>query len=194
MSDNAAVDMSKIKGKPVDATGRMAFIIDFEHFKSPFCVEKIFGLVDMKTNSVFKFKLVVSEDQLKNFKFKLTYSSKEAIDCKVKIGNHLEILEHLTISDEVKNFQYKKRDNLVTIPRVNFSFSISLLVVTTASMNNFLAKMFNNLSTSDFTVNCQEKQFYVHQSILRERNEYFEAIFNHDCIEKRDKKLMIDDF
>ena len=46
----------------------------------------------------------------------------------------------------------------------------------------------------NFTVNCQEKQFYVHQSILRERNEYFEAIFNHDCIEKRDKKLKIEDF
>ena len=46
----------------------------------------------------------------------------------------------------------------------------------------------------NFTVNCQEKQFYVHQSILRERNEYFEAIFNHDCIEKGDKKINIDDF
>ena len=191
MSDNAAVDMSKIKGKPVDAFGRMVFTIDFEHFKSPFCIEKIFGLVDLKTNAVFKFKLVVSEDEPKNFKFKLTYVSEEPIDCKIKFGNNSEILEHLTISDEVKHFQFKP---IADVPRVNISFSISILVITTASMNNFLAQMFNNLSTSDFTVNCQEKQFYVHQSILRERNEYFEAIFNHDCIEKREKKLKIDDF
>ena len=192
MSDNAAVDMSEIKGKPVDATGRMAFSIDFEHFKSPFCIQKIFGLVDMKTNTVFKFKLVMSEDGLKNFKLKLTYVSEDPIDCKIKIGNQqLEILEHLTSSDEAKIFQFKP---IAAAPRVNISFSISILVITTASMNNFLAQMFNNLSTSDFTVNCQEKQFYVHQSILRERNEYFEAIFNHDCIEKREKKLMIDDF
>ena len=108
MADNEAVDLSEIKGKPVDATGHMVFCIDFEHFKSPFCVEKIFGLVDMKTNAVFKFKLVVSEDEPKTFKFKLTYVSEEPIDCKIKIGNHSEILEHLTISDEVKNFQYKK--------------------------------------------------------------------------------------
>ena len=54
--------------------------------------------------------------------------------------------------------------------------------------------MFNNPSTSDFIVNCQGKQFYVHQRILRERSEYFEAILHHDCIEKRDKILKIDDF
>ena len=188
MSDNAAVDMSKIKGKPVDAFGRMVFTIDFEHFKSPFCIEKIFGLVDLKTNAVFKFKLVVSEDEPKNFKFKLTYVSEEPIDCKIKFGNNSEILEHLTISDEVKHFQFKP---IADVPRVNITFSISILVITTASMNNFLAQMFNNLSTSDFTVNCQDKQFYVHQSILRERNEYFEAIFNNDCVEKTDKKLKI---
>ena len=192
MSDNASVDMSKIKGKPVDATGRMAFSIDFEHFKSPFCVEKIFGLVDMKTNEVFKFKLVVSEDELKNFKLKLTYVSEDPIDCKIKIGNQpLEILENLTSSDEAKIFQFKP---IAAVPRVNVSFSISILVITTASMNNFLAKMFNNLSTSDFTVHCQDKQFYVHQRILREKSEYFEALLHNDCIEKRNKLLKIDDF
>ena len=50
----ATVDLSKIKGKPVDAIGDMVFHIDNEEFKSPFLVEKMFGLVDVKTNAVFK--------------------------------------------------------------------------------------------------------------------------------------------
>ena len=54
--------------------------------------------------------------------------------------------------------------------------------------------MFNNPSSYDFIVNCQGKQFYVHQRILRERSEYFEAILHHDCIEKSGKILKIDDF
>ena len=188
--DSATMDLSKIKGKPVDAIGHMAFHIDYEQFKSPFCVEKTFGLVDVKTNAVFKFKLVVSEDGPTNINFKLTYVSDEPIDCKIKIGKHpSEILEHLTTSEEVKNFQYKK-GNL----RVNYCFGISVLVTTTTSMSNVFAKMFNNPSTSDFIVNCQDKDFYVHQSILRERSEYFEAILHNDCIEKREKKLKINDF
>jgi hypothetical protein len=140
--DSATVDLSNIKGKPVDAI------------------------------------------------FKLTYVSDEPIDCKIKIGKHSsEILEHLTISEEVKNFQYKKGN-----PRVNYCFGISVLVVATTSMSNVFARMFNNPSTSDFIVNCQDKVFYVHQSILRERSEYFEAILHNDCFEKRDKKLKINDF
>ena len=193
MSDakyNARADLSEINGKPVDAVGHMLFQIDFDHFKSPFCIEKIFGLVDVKTNAVFKFKLVVSEDGPTNINFKLTYVSDEPIDCKIKIGKHpSEILEHLTISEDVKNFQFKKGN-----PRVNYCFGISVLVATTTSMSNVFARMFNNPSTSDFIVNCQDKVFYVHQSILRERSEYFEAILHNDCIEKRDKTLKINDF
>merc|ERR1712051_964674 len=73
-------------------------------------------------------------------------------------------------------------------------FCISVLVITTSSMNKLFAERFNELSTSDFTVKCQDKQFYVHQRILRERSEYFEAILHNDCIEKRNKMLKIDDF
>ena len=192
--DSATVDLSKIKGKPVDAIGHMVFHIDNEQFKSPFLVEKIFGLVDVKTNAVFRFKLVISEDGPERIKLKLTYVSEEPIDCKIRIGNHpSEILEHWTISDEVKNFHYKK-ENLATVPRVNISFGISVFVIKTNSMCNVFARMFNNPSTSDFIVNCQGKQFFVHQSILRGRSEYFEAILHNDCIEKRQKMLKIDDF
>ena len=191
--DIATVDLSKIKGKPVDAIGHMVFHIDNEQFKSPFFVEKIFGLVDVKTNAVFRFKLVVSEDGPEKIKFKLTYVSEEPIDCKIRIGNQQsEILEHLTISDEMNEINYNKKD-LVNVPRA-ISFSISVFVIKTNSMSNVFARMFNDPSTSDFIVNCQEKQFFVHQSILQGRSEYFEAMLHNDCIEKRDKILKIDDF
>ena len=189
---SATVDLSKIKGKSVDAIGQLIFYIDFQQLKSPFRIEKIFGLVNMKTNVVFKFKLVVTEDGPENMELKLTYVSEESIDCKIKIGNRpSELFEHLNISDEVKNFNCTKRNPAMS-KRV--CFDISVLVITTTSINNVFARMFNNQSTSDFTVKCQDKQFYVHQRILQERSEYFEAILHNDCIEKRNNMLKIDDF
>ena len=194
MSDtecNATVDLLEIKGKPVDAIGHVHFIFDFDHFKDHLntkSVEKIFGLVDKKTNGVFKFKLVVNEDGSRKIKFKLFYVSEETIACKIKIENlPSKILESLTISDELTTFTLKKPDNTV-------SFSISVLVIITTSMNNAFAEKFNDPSTSDFRINCQDKQFYVHQRILRGRSEYFEAVLENDCIEKRDKVLEINDF
>ena len=156
------VELSEIKGKPVDAIGHMHFKIDFDHFKSPFCIEKIFGLVDKTTNAVFKFKLVVSEDGARKVKFKLIYVSEEPIDCKIKIEScPSAIIEHLTIGDELKTFRYTK-ENLKTNNVVYFS--ISVLVITKTSMNNLFAKKFNDPSTSDFIVHCQDKQFHVHQT------------------------------
>ena len=185
------VALSEIKGKPVDAIGHMLFKIDFDHFKSPFCIEKIFGLVDKTTNAVFKFKLVVSEDGARKIKFKLIYVSEEPIGCKIKVGSHPSaIFEHLTIGDVLKTFlytkEYLKTNNVV-------HFIISVLVIKKSSMNIF-ARKFKDLSTSDFIVHCQDKQFHVHQITLQEKSEYFGAIFHNDCIEKRDKILKINDF
>jgi hypothetical protein len=141
---------------------------------------------------VFKFKLVVNENGPRKIKFKLIYVSEETIACKIKIENFpSEILEHLTISEELTTFDLKKED-LKTDNRMYFS--ISVLVITTTSMNNVFAEKFNDPSTSDFRVKCLDKQFYVHQRILRGRSEYFEAVLGNDCIEKRDKILKIDDF
>ena len=100
-------------------------------------------------------------------------------------------MEHLTIGDELKTFTSTKED----LKRVRIvDFCISVLVITTSSMNKVFAERFNELSTSDFTIHCQDKQFYVHQRILREKSEYFEALLRNDCIEKRDNKLKINDF
>ena len=79
------VELSEIKGKPVDAIGHMLFHINFDQFKSPFHIEKIFGLVDEKNDAIFKFKLVVSEYGSRRIKFKLIYVSEESIDCKIKV-------------------------------------------------------------------------------------------------------------
>jgi hypothetical protein len=99
-------------------------------------------------------------------------------------------MEHLTIGDELKTFSSTK-EGLKSAP---VYFGISVLVITTALKTNAFARKFNDPTNSDFIVKCQDKQFYVHQSILRERSEYFEAILRNDCIEKRDKMLQIDDF
>ena len=93
--NDAIEDLTKINGKSVDAIGHVVFKMDFDHFKSPFCVQKVFGLVDKKTNGVFKFKLVVNEDGPREIKFKLVYVSEEHIDCQVKIASGpSEILEN----------------------------------------------------------------------------------------------------
>mgnify|MGYP001314618436 FL=1 len=176
--NDAIEDLTKINGKSVDAIGHVVFKMDFDHFKSPFCVQKVFGLVDKKTNGVFKFKLIVDEDGPGGIKIKLIYVSEETVACKIKIQHlRLEILEHLTISDELKTFNLNK-ENIKPYNRV--CFSISVLVITTTSMNNVFAEKFNNPSTSDFRVDCLDKQFYVHQRILRRRSEYFEAVLGKD--------------
>ena len=192
IEDSVTVDLSEIKGKPVDAIGHMVFGIDFDHFKSPFCIEKIFGLLEKQTNAVFKFKLVVIEDGARKIKIKLIYVSEEPIDCKIKIKNcTFDIFEHLTIGDELKTFTTTKKDF-----RLNptLYFGISVLLIKTTSLKKVFAEKFNDLSTSDFTVKCRDKQFYVHQRILRGKSDYFEAILQNDCIEKRDKMVKIDDF
>ena len=74
-------------------------------------------------------------------------------------------------------------------------FIISLCVTLKPSLTvNVFARKFNDESTSDFIVKCQDKQFHVHQLILRERSKYFEAILHNDCKEKRENMLIIDDF
>jgi hypothetical protein len=59
---------------------------------------------------------------------------------------------------------------------------------------NFMSRKFNDQSTSDFIVECQNEKFYVHEMILKDQSEYFEAILRNDCLENKEKKLKIDDF
>ena len=53
---------------------------------------------------------------------------------------------------------------------------------------------FNNFSTSDFKVVCQDTVFHVHQQILEQKSEYFAALLRNDCLENQKKELNIEDF
>ena len=52
---------------------------------------------------------------------------------------------------------------------------------------------FNDQSTSDFIVKCQDEVFHVHQFVLSTRSEYFSALLRNDCIENKKKELVLDD-
>ena len=78
---------SQINDKPVDAIGRMIFHFNFDHFESPFQLEKVFGLMVKEANLVLKFKLILKETKYKKrdqeiIKFKLIYLNEESIECK----------------------------------------------------------------------------------------------------------------
>ena len=60
--------------------------------------------------------------------------------------------------------------------------------------SNLISRNFNDQSSSDFIIECKNKNFYVHQMILKDQSEYFEAILRNDCKENEEKKLIIDDF
>ena len=95
---------SQIKDKPVDAIGHMIFTFDFEHFESPFQVEKVFGLMVKEANLVLKFKLILKETKDEEtdqelIKFKLIYLNEESID--------LQEQKLLEIGDELVNFVHE---------------------------------------------------------------------------------------
>ena len=193
---------SKINDKPVDAIGHMVFGCDFDHFKSPFYIEKVFGLIVKEKNILLKFKLVVKDTEKKSrrIKFKLIYLSEEIIDCKFEeykeTGLEVQEQKQLKIGDTLVKLVYKPADCMIDDSRIiYFSFSIGLSFDVSCQMHcNFMSRKFNDQSTSDFIVECQNEKFYVHEMILKDQSEYFGAILRSDCLENKRKKLRIDDF
>ena len=62
-----------------------------------------------------------------------------------------------------------------------------------AEITNY-ARKFNDFSTSDFKIVCQDTVFHVHQWVLQEKSEYFAAILRNDFLENQNKELRIEDF
>ena len=62
-----------------------------------------------------------------------------------------------------------------------------------AEITNY-ARKFNDFSTTDFKVVCQDTVFHVHQWVLQEKSEYFAAILRNDFLENQNKELKIEDF
>ena len=185
---------SKINDKPVDAIGHIKFSFDFDIFKSEFHIEKVFGLIVQGTNQVLRFKLIAkdTDQKSKGFKFKLIYISDERIECKIE-EDYFRIQEQITldIGDTlVKYFPPKElKKDLVFCISIGLSFDKS-----TQMHCNLVSRKFNDQSSFDFTIECQNEKFYVHEMILRDQSEYFEAVLRNDCVESRQKKLIIDDF
>ena len=190
---------SKINDKPVDAIGHMIFQCDFDHFKSPFYIEKVFGLIVKEKNIVLKFKLVMKDTKEKSrrIKFKLIYLSEEKIECKFEDEDlEIRVKKQLKIGDTLVKLVCKPAKVLIQDSRfIDFSFSIGLSFDVSSQMKcNFMSRKFDDQSSSNFIIECQNKKFHVHEIVLKDQSEYFEAILRNDCLENKEKKLRIDDF
>ena len=198
MSETSAVKYdgfcSKINDKPVDAIGHMFINFDFDHFKEPlFHIEKVFGLMVKETNLVLKFKLIVAEKnaEQKSIKFKLIYLSEERIECKFEASNlNKREQKLLNIGDNLVKFVCDPNKTMVA-----FIFSIGLSFdMSKQRKSNLVSRKFNDQSSSDFIIECQYKKFYVHEMILSDQSQYFEAVLRNNCKENSEKKLVINDF
>ena len=189
---------SLINDKPVDAIGHMVLNFDFDHLESPFQLEKVFGLTVKEANLVLKFKLILKDTKDEDtdqeiIKFKLIYVNEESIECKFEEKDlDLQEQKHLEIGDELVNLVYEV-DKLKCVPEVEFCIGLSLNI-SGKMKSNLISRNFNDESSSDFIIECQDKKFYVHQMILKDQGEYFGAILRNDCKENEEKKLIIDDF
>jgi hypothetical protein len=177
----------------------MVFQFNFDNFVSPFQVEKVFGLMVKEANLVLKFKLVLKvvdeETDQEIIKFKLVYVNEESIECKFE-EKYLNLQEQkqLEIGDELVNFVYKQ-DEGEYAAQVDFCIAIGLsLNISRKMKSNLISRNFNDQSSADFIIECQNEKFYLHQIILKDQSEYFAAILRNLCKENEEKKLIIEDF
>ena len=189
---------SQINDKPVDAIAHMVFGFDFDHFESPFQVEKVFGLMVKEANLVLKFKLILKETKDEEsdqefIKFKLIYLNEESIECKFE-EKYFDFQEQktLNIGDKLVTFVYPL-DELKDEPRVDFCIGL-ILNISLPVKYNLISRKFNDTSSTDFIIECQNEKFHLHQMILNDQSEYFEAILRNNCKENDEKKMIIDDF
>ena len=189
---------SQINDKPVDAIGHMVLCFDFDLFESPFQIEKVFGFIIKEANLLLKFKLTLKEtkDTETNeeiIKFKLIYLNEESIECKFE-ETYLDFQEqkNLNIGDKLVSFVYTL-DELKDDPRVDFCIGL-ILNISLPVKYNLISRKFNDTSSTDFIIECQNEKFHLHQMILKDQSEYFKAILRNNCKENDEKKMIIDDF
>ena len=217
MADNELPE--KINGKDVVASsGKIYFAFNF--FKSDSSMgigdgfdngqgyEKIFGLLDKNTNVLLKFKLIAlvkecgeirttvfasSQSKKATIDFKLIYLSEEPIDCRInlEIGAPKEkILNNMSFFNQIFNTYPESRKYIM----LSIDVCWHLAEQKFSWLNQLVTQKFNDNFSSDFVIKCQEKEYYVHQFILKERGDYFNGIFRNDCQESRNQELIIDDF
>ena len=152
--------------------GHIKSSFDFDIFTSEFYVEKVFGLIVQGTNQVLRFKLIARDTyQYEGIKFKLIYISYERIECKIEENNlRKQDQKTLDIGDTLVKLVCKPNKNWLC----RFCFSIGLSFdMSTQMHSNLVSRKFNDQSSFDFTIECQNEKFYVHEMILRDQSEYF---------------------
>ena len=123
--------------------------------------------------------------------WKLIYLSEDLIDCKVcsRMGEEVwKTKENLSPGDEILNHKESMKNR--------FSLEIGICFKTTSeeSILTRIGRSFNDKTTSDFVVKCQDKEFHVHQYILKQQSEYFNRLLNNNFVESENKSVAIDDF
>merc|ERR1711971_830214 len=93
-------------------------------------------------------------------------------------------------STKIKDMYY---DSLAT--RLTLKFRVTpLRHIIKPSMKRSLALRFNQASSSDFEVKCNDKTFHVQSSILAQQSDVLAAFLRSDCQESRTKEITIEDF
>jgi len=193
--------VTEINGKPVDASSHIILDIarNINNSEPLLHIEKVFGIVSRETNVLLKFRLIAHEwitddpEDHQGYRvivWRLIYLSEDLIDCKV---GEWKAKENISPGDEILNHKQvlKNRE-----PKNHFSFEIGICFKTTnkESILTRIARSFNDITTSDFIVKCQDKEFHVHQYVLKQQSEYFNRLLNNNFVESENKSVAIDDF
>jgi hypothetical protein len=197
-------DMSTINGKPVDATANLRMYVQLKECKAP--IEKVFGVILKETNVLLKFHLIFSytlspgNEPREKCEFKLIYLSEDPIDCKIitsgSVRKKPQLLQNLTCGNQL----YEKMTDFsdITIFGAKHTYIIVALSLKKKSQELSLltqiSNSFNDESSSDFIIECQEKEFHVHQYIIKQRSEYFAGLLRNNCMERENQRIVINDF
>ena len=196
-------DMSTINGKPVDALAQLAIHFDFKEWKAP--VEKVFGVVLKESNVVLKFNSTLldypsgNHERQRKIQYKLIYLSEDPIDCKIQRNKeNPEFLQNVTSGNQVFVTVFRYTSNPISghswsQQKITISLSLKMTRKDFPLLTQ-ISSSFNDKMSSDFVIECQGKEFYVHQYILRERSEYFAGMLRNNCMESKNKRIVINDF
>ena len=138
--------------------------------------------------------------------------SREPIDCDFEFKTKVGTFRSLELGPEENKagvLWAEKKANMSTFRRTfrltstSYGPGFYLTIVLKISQNSNshenaeitnYGRKFNDFSTSDFKVVCQDTVFHVHQWVLQEKSEYFAAILRNDFLENQNKELKIEDF
>jgi len=203
---------NEVDEKPLIATGELTLYFSPGKIIE---IDKLFGVVK-KNNEVLQFRAILSgsfsRDRKATFDLEFIYMSQEPIDCDFEFKTKVGTFRSLELGPEENKpgvLWAEKKANMATFRRTfrltskSYGPGFYLTIVLKISQDSNAhenaeitncARKFNDFSTSDFKVVCQDTVFHVHQWVLQEKSEYFAAILRNDFLENQNKELKIEDF